>query len=353
MIEDLKIPVKPDAEERRQIRGLYDRSGITLLAFLAFFYFFGSFITLAIINRFFTPGTEGYTNAGNIISILITILLEVGVIFLGSRLTGINLRSLFSVKGFTAKTVVKTYVTAQGLGYIGSFIVVFIISIVTLIAGKNIDGLSAPIVEAMAQSDFSMVLIIIYSVVFAPILEELIFRGIILNSLSKYDRTFAIIVSSIMFGVTHGNFQQAFYATIMGIVLAAVDLRYNSIVPSVIVHTCANAFSAIAAITVSSSGYLETAAKAIDNPNPFEIVQGITPAMIISIMVVYTFVIAFIITAIVIVIRNRRRFREFFNKTTALGKARSLPIFFTSIPWDINIAAAIFVIFIKPFAGII
>ena len=40
-------------------------------------------------------------------------------------------------------------------------------------------------------------------VILAPIFEELIFRGMILNTLTKYNKMFAIIVTSLLFGFLH------------------------------------------------------------------------------------------------------------------------------------------------------
>ncbi|MDR0943564.1 MAG: CPBP family intramembrane metalloprotease [Ruminococcus sp.] len=353
MTEGYVITEKPDSAERQQIRKIYDGAGITLLMFLVIFYFLAGRISIIVLNLIFTPGTESYVNAAQIINLVVVVLLELGTVFLGSRLTGIKIRSLFKTEGFTGKTLVKTYFTAQGLGFAGSYAGGIIIAIVTVIFGQNMSTFTSGLEQSMAQSDFVMGIILIQGVITAPILEELIFRGIILGALSRYDRTFAIIVSAVMFGATHGNFQQAVYATVMGIVFGAIALRYNSIIPSVIAHTFVNAFAAVSAIIMSSSGYLDVVARALNTNNPLEILQYITPQMIMTVMLVALLNIGIVITAVVIVITNRKRFREFFNKATAAGKARSLPILITSIPWDINFAVAIFMIFVNPFVGLI
>jgi membrane protease YdiL (CAAX protease family) len=353
MPENYVISEKPEKDERRQIRGIYDRSGIALLVFLLLFLFIAGSVTYLLVESFFTPGTESYVNSAYVIGLSITFLLELGMILFGSKLTGIKLRSLFNTGGFTGKTIAKTYFTAQGLGYLGTVVGGIIIAIVTTFFGMDSTDMTSGIEQALAQSDFSMAFILIQSVLFAPILEELIFRGIILGSLSKYDRTLAIIISSVMFGVTHGNFQQAVYATVMGLVLGAVALRYNSIIPSVICHTLINAYGAVTALIMSFSGYLDVMTDIVNITNPLEVLELITPQMIISFMIVMFLNFGMVIAAAVILILNRKRFREFFGKASVAQKARSLPILITSIPWDINFAVAIFVVFVNPFLGLI
>jgi membrane protease YdiL (CAAX protease family) len=351
MPEGYVITEKPEAAERQQIRRIYSGSGITLLVFLILFRFVLGKVIIVVMGQIFTPGTEEFVNAANIAGFIVTDLLQIGIILLGSRLTGIKIRSLFKTDGFTGKTLVKTYFTAQGLGYISAAFGGMLIAILTLVFGQQMTAFTSGLEQTMSQTDTLMAVIIIQSVLFAPIMEEIIFRGIILGSLSRYDRTFAIIISALMFGATHGNLQQAVYATAVGLVLGAVSLRYRSIVPAVIAHIFVNAFASVSALIMSSSGYLEAITKTMDSNNPLVILELLTPQMMISVMVLALLNIALGITAIVIIILNRKRFREFFNKATAAGKSRSFPIIITSIPWDINFAVAIFLIFIKPFIG--
>lgn len=73
--------------------------------------------------------------------------------------------------------------------------------------------------------------------------EEFAFRGILMGSLRKYGDTFAIIASSLMFGAMHGNISQIPFAFILGLILAYVDCKTNSIIPSIIIHFLNNAYA--------------------------------------------------------------------------------------------------------------
>lgn len=78
-----------------------------------------------------------------------------------------------------------------------------------------------------ATMDTNSITMIIYAGLFAPIIEEVIFRGVILKSLSKYGKVFAIIVSALLFGFMHGNIVQGTFAFFIGIVLAYISLEYS------------------------------------------------------------------------------------------------------------------------------
>jgi uncharacterized protein len=81
--------------------------------------------------------------------------------------------------------------------------------------------------------------------VLAPICEEAIFRGIILQNLRKYGNFFAVLVSSLLFGVLHGNFEQTPFAFVVGIICGIVVIETGSIFASMLIHCCVNSSSII------------------------------------------------------------------------------------------------------------
>lgn len=66
--------------------------------------------------------------------------------------------------------------------------------------------------------------------------EEFIFRGIVLNSVRPYGKTFAIFSSAFLFGLVHGNLEQFVFAFITGMFFSYVTLLTESLLPSVIIH---------------------------------------------------------------------------------------------------------------------
>ncbi len=70
--------------------------------------------------------------------------------------------------------------------------------------------------------------IFVTMVVMAPICEEILFRKILIDRIRLYGDKAAILVSSVVFGLSHGNFYQFFYAFGIGLVLAIFIFRRGS-----------------------------------------------------------------------------------------------------------------------------
>ena len=86
-------------------------------------------------------------------------------------------------------------------------------------------------------------LVIFITVVFlAPILEEVIFRGIILHRLMRTSMNtwLAIIIPALLFGIIHGNVLQGSYAFIIGIAFGLVYVWFRSIWAPIIMHITFN-----------------------------------------------------------------------------------------------------------------
>ncbi len=84
-------------------------------------------------------------------------------------------------------------------------------------------------------------LIIATVCIISPILEEIIFRGIIFNGLQEYSiNVKAIVISALCFGLYHKNLNQFCYAFYMGIVFCLMDTACGSILSSVTSHIAIN-----------------------------------------------------------------------------------------------------------------
>jgi membrane protease YdiL (CAAX protease family) len=81
----------------------------------------------------------------------------------------------------------------------------------------------------------------LYFVIAAPILEELIFRGIMLDGLLKRHTPFtAILVSSILFGLAHLNPWQFVTGFVLGCFFGWVYYRSGSVAACMLMHMSAN-----------------------------------------------------------------------------------------------------------------
>ena len=90
--------------------------------------------------------------------------------------------------------------------------------------------------ENYSNPVFAFGIDLVCSCVFPALVEEFAFRGVILNTLKKYGDIPAIVVSSLLFGLMHGNFVQLPYTFIMGLALGFVTVKTKSIYCAVGAH---------------------------------------------------------------------------------------------------------------------
>ncbi len=96
---------------------------------------------------------------------------------------------------------------------------------------------------AMSRNFFGVVSMVIV----APFTEELLFRGAIEGHFLKQGKSpvFAIVVSSLFFGIIHGNPAQMPFAFLIGLLLGWLFYRTGSVVPGFICHVINNGIAVI------------------------------------------------------------------------------------------------------------
>jgi len=92
--------------------------------------------------------------------------------------------------------------------------------------------------EAAVKTGFATLLTFVIA---APVLEELLFRGVILDGLlRRYSARTAILVSSLLFGFMHLNPIQFVTGTILGAFAGWVYFRSRSLLACILIHMAAN-----------------------------------------------------------------------------------------------------------------
>lgn len=102
--------------------------------------------------------------------------------------------------------------------------------------------------NSILTTKLSMSLSFMEAVVLAPIFEELLFRKILMDRVSKYGVSGAIIVSGLFFGLYHMYTAQFFMATTIGILLAYVYSYTHNVKYTILLHSLYNLFGAGLAI---------------------------------------------------------------------------------------------------------
>ncbi len=109
---------------------------------------------------------------------------------------------------------------------------------------------------ALPHEWWNLIIRIISIIVLAPIIEELVFRGILLNSISKSLNTkWAIMISSLLFGIIHIHPVPIIIIGLTTILTAWIVIKSNSILSGFIIHFINN-FIAVSYYMLKNSGGL-------------------------------------------------------------------------------------------------
>jgi hypothetical protein len=103
------------------------------------------------------------------------------------------------------------------------------------------------------------VIIWVYSLLFAPVCEELVFRGVTMHYASRTMTFWGMnIFQSVLFGLFHGNLIQGIYAFVLGLVLGYIRY-YGGLGYSIITHMCFNFMNIPAGLIENLTGAVPTA----------------------------------------------------------------------------------------------
>ena len=81
---------------------------------------------------------------------------------------------------------------------------------------------------------------LLFMAILAPILEELVFRKVLCDRLMPLGEGYAVVLSAVIFGLTHGNLFQFFYAFLLGALFAVVYIKTGRLRYSILYHAIIN-----------------------------------------------------------------------------------------------------------------
>ncbi len=138
-------------------------------------------------------------------------------------------------RGFSFHTIVAVFFLGIGLQYVTTLVV-------SVTAALRPDWLATynSLMRSAGYDDVTL-LLALYSVVLAPLAEELVFRGLIFRY-ARHALPFwlANIWQALLFGLIHGNFIQGIYAFVLGLILGFICHRGRGIKYSIPVHIVFN-----------------------------------------------------------------------------------------------------------------
>lgn len=252
-IPGCQLPLRPDKQEKRKIRKYYSTVGGALLVHLLF----SNILAIAMIILLTGIQTVLDTSAaGGILpadyeemlqayfddsssnmamNLLVYGFCNVLTAAVGCRIIKVQIPSLFRTDSFKIRHILCYISIALFLQWACGWCSVWISD---LLADADITLYEADF--STGQNVKNIVLSFIYSCIVAPVTEELLFRGFILKGLSRVSQHFGILMSAFLFGLWHMNFSQFILAFSVGMLMAYMDVKHNSILPSILTHFAVN-----------------------------------------------------------------------------------------------------------------
>lgn len=139
-------------------------------------------------------------------------------------------------------------VTTYKKGTIWHGVLIAVLAVGFCLAANNLIGILKlielfPGYQEVAQAIYSggFFLEILAVGIAAPVIEELLFRGLAHNRIKEYSNVLiATVLSALIFGIYHMNMVQGIYAFTLGILLSYVYEKFHTILAPILFHAAAN-----------------------------------------------------------------------------------------------------------------
>lgn len=178
---------------------------------------------------------------------VLTIVIQIGFLF-STAIFGFSLiqktkvKQVFKFYGFRKinwRAIIIAVVIGIVVYFLNIFISTFFNAFISLFGYKFSNG-------GTGSSEYPIWLLfvnILMTAILPAICEETSHRGMLLKGLSPMGQKWAIIISSLLFGLLHLNIEQVFYATLIGFLVGYISSICENIYPAIIIHFMNNFLS--------------------------------------------------------------------------------------------------------------
>lgn len=227
-----------------------------------------------------------------------------------------------------AGKIFKWIIIFLSLSYISSIATNALAALIEMLTGFSPNSINMVVSDNAVSRVFVSVTIII----FAPIFEEIMFRGTVYNSCEHLGGWSMVLAGGIIFGLFHMNYSQIIYAAVLGVGACFLYKKTRSIIPGIILHLSINILGGISLLTTSfidedtldliTSGDAQMTKIENEMTVPFMFL-GLVGLIIISI------IIAGIVLFIIELVKHRDSF-SLYKGSTEISEKKKFAVFFTS-----------------------
>ena len=188
----------------------------------------------------------------NVLNMVGNHLMEINIVYQVIALAAFGIWYYFMVVYRHKVTSQKAFGIQAAIGIpllgVGVEIVIsFVLGMFSIIFPKIMEDYAKLLEEA--GLDVVTPAVLIATVILAPLVEELVFRGVTLYYAQKMTKHFWIanVLQALLFGIGHMNLVQGTYAFILGIIMGCVYYKYRSIKATILLHAAFNLVGTVVA----------------------------------------------------------------------------------------------------------
>lgn len=230
---------------RKQLRKCYGRYGLTMLLYLIATQALA--LGLAYLIRRYLPEYLTSDTWYPVLSASVNAIVAYlpGLVLVPLLMHKLPKADRLPVDRMTLEELLQSVLFCMGTVYLFAMLTGPLIWLLSTLSGMDLAN-----VVAQASENQPAGLLFLFSVIIAPVCEELIFRKLLLNPLRVLGDGCAVVLSALAFALFHMNLFQTFYAFAVGLVFACIVLITGSIRDTILLHMFVNGFNLFIPVNV-------------------------------------------------------------------------------------------------------
>ncbi|MFA9390319.1 MAG: lysostaphin resistance A-like protein [Prolixibacteraceae bacterium] len=211
----------------------YYPTTIEAIHLLVLYVFLQSMVDFPLAMYDYHYDTNWLSNAW--ISFISSITITGFIFFYGFRKANSTVKQVFAIKLFNPLVLIPVLILLPAMQYLVGLL------------NEQVDKILPPppwfweLFERIFDNHFGFWGVALKVVVIAPIIEEILFRGIIMHGLMRnYRSWYAVLLSGLLFSIFHLNPWQMTYTFFLGLLLGWLMVRTRSLPLTILVHAINN-----------------------------------------------------------------------------------------------------------------
>ena len=209
-------------------------------------------------------------------------------------------------KKMSVKHLIMVFLICYAFMHAGNFFGIFVTNIIGMLKQGQVSNVMGEVTSSISLGANFFI-----AVICAPIMEELLFRKVLMDRTLQYGEGISVALSGLLFALFHGNLNQFVYAFLLGIFFAFVYAKTRDVKYSMILHMAINFMGSFAStIVMRLSGYDKIYEAALAGATEAELTVLMTEnaAGIMGYCAFVVFILVCMVAGIVLFIKDRKKF---------------------------------------------